>query len=391
MTRASPLRALGSGHGAPPAVPPCSAPSEAAPHARGSRARLPPRRSSPFPGAAHRAGAEQRGGAFPLLPAGPGRGHGGAATAAAARGRAGGAGGAGAPRRPPAVPPPRLWGGGGAAGHGLQPGAGPAAPGAAAPARPRAAGGGGGAAAAAGAERRGRPGAAGAEPGAAAAAHGAAAGARRGAAAPGAGRRSGPGPLTLCPQVGARPADPVPAGRLERALSRCPQLFAVPRKRLAAAVRLLRERCLFTAEQLREVLSSCPAVLLEEPCSLHHHFQYAYFRMGVRQKEMVKARLFQMPFAELRNRHIFLERRGLYETPHKGQIQTNNPKLKDILQLSEKDFLASLACSTLEEYEVFKKLLAREEAEEGKEEEVDALYAEEDDDLDSERSKTAPE
>ncbi|XP_064522938.1 transcription termination factor 4, mitochondrial isoform X2 [Pseudopipra pipra] len=180
-------------------------------------------------------------------------------------------------------------------------------------------------------------------------------------------------------------------GRLERALSRCPQLFAVPRKRLAAAVRLLRERCLFTAEQLREVLSSCPAVLLEEPCSLHHHFQYAYFRMGVRQKEMVKARLFQMPFAELRNRHIFLERRGLYETPHKGQIQTNNPKLKDILQLSEKDFLASLACSTLEEYEVFKKLLAREEAEEGKEEEVDALYAEEDDDLDSERSKTAPE
>ncbi|XP_027753468.1 transcription termination factor 4, mitochondrial isoform X1 [Empidonax traillii] len=188
-----------------------------------------------------------------------------------------------------------------------------------------------------------------------------------------------------------RPADPVPAGRLQRAVSRCPQLFAVPRKRLAAAVRLLRERCLFTAEQLRDVLGTCPAVLLEEPRTLHHHFQYAYFRMGVRQKEMVKARLFQMPFAELRNRHIFLERRGLYETPYKGQIQTSNPKLKDILQLPEKDFLANLACSTAEEYEVFKKLLAREEEEEGKEEEVDALYAEEDDDLDGEISKTAPE
>ncbi|XP_027753469.1 transcription termination factor 4, mitochondrial isoform X2 [Empidonax traillii] len=180
-------------------------------------------------------------------------------------------------------------------------------------------------------------------------------------------------------------------GRLQRAVSRCPQLFAVPRKRLAAAVRLLRERCLFTAEQLRDVLGTCPAVLLEEPRTLHHHFQYAYFRMGVRQKEMVKARLFQMPFAELRNRHIFLERRGLYETPYKGQIQTSNPKLKDILQLPEKDFLANLACSTAEEYEVFKKLLAREEEEEGKEEEVDALYAEEDDDLDGEISKTAPE
>nr|XP_054494885.1 transcription termination factor 4, mitochondrial [Agelaius phoeniceus] len=182
-------------------------------------------------------------------------------------------------------------------------------------------------------------------------------------------------------------------GRLQRALSRCPQLFHVPRRRLEAAVRLLRERCLFTAEQLREVLGTCPAVLLEEPRTLHHQFQYAYFRMGVQQKEMVKARLFQMPFAELRNRHIFLERRGLYETPHKGQTQISNPKLKDILQLPEKDFLASLAYSTPEEFEVFKKLLAREEEEKEEEEDVDALYTEDDDDddLDSDESKTARE
>ncbi|XP_005529690.1 PREDICTED: transcription termination factor 4, mitochondrial [Pseudopodoces humilis] len=178
-------------------------------------------------------------------------------------------------------------------------------------------------------------------------------------------------------------------GRLRRAVSRCPQLFHVPRKRLETAVRLLRERCLFTAEQLREVLRTCPTVLLEEPRTLHHQFQYAYFRMGVQQKEMVKARLFQMPFAELRNRHIFLERRGLYVTPHKGQTQTSNPKLKDILQVPEKDFLASLAYSTPEEYEVFKKLLAREEKKE--EEGVDALYTEDDDDddLESDESKTA--
>ncbi|XP_061201297.1 transcription termination factor 4, mitochondrial [Neopsephotus bourkii] len=179
-------------------------------------------------------------------------------------------------------------------------------------------------------------------------------------------------------------------GQLQRALIRCPELFTLPRKRMAAAVRLLRERCLFTAEQLREVLWTCPNVLLEEPHQLHHHFQYVYFRMGVQQKEMVKARLFRMPFAELRNRHIFLERRGLYQTPYKGQTQTNNPKLKDIIQLSEKDFLANLARSTPEEFEVFKKLLAREEEEEeGEEENRDALYTEEDEDFDSEGSKPA--
>ncbi|XP_042650670.1 transcription termination factor 4, mitochondrial [Tyto alba] len=186
-------------------------------------------------------------------------------------------------------------------------------------------------------------------------------------------------------------------GRLQRAVSRCPQLFTLPRRRLAAAVRLLRERCLFTAEQLKEVLATSPAVLLEEPRCLHHHFQYAYFRMGVQQKEMVKARLFQMPFAELRTRHIFLERRGFYQTPCKGQTTTSNPKLKDILQLPEKDFLASLAHSTPEEYEVFKKLLAREEEEEeeddkeeeDEEEDGDALYLEEDEDLGTERGETA--
>ncbi|XP_069721039.1 transcription termination factor 4, mitochondrial [Phaenicophaeus curvirostris] len=180
-------------------------------------------------------------------------------------------------------------------------------------------------------------------------------------------------------------------GRLERALSRCPQLLSVPGRQLAAWERVLRERCLLTAEQLREVLASSPAALLEEPHSIHRHFQYAYFRMGTRQKEMVKARLFQMPFAELRNRHVFLERRGLFQTPHKGQTQTDNPKLKDIIQLSEKDFLASVARSTPEEYEVFKKLLAREEEEEEEEEDKDALDAEEDDDWDSEGSQTARE
>lgn len=119
--------------------------------------------------------------------------------------------------------------------------------------------------------------------------------------------------------------------------------------------------------------------------------QYAYFRMGVQQKEMVKARLFRTPFAELRNRHIFLERRGFYQTPHKGQTQTGNPKLRDILQLPEKDFLASLARSTPEEYEVFKKLLAQEDEDEDedKAEDRDALYTEEDKDFVSEGSKTA--
>ncbi|XP_068810786.1 transcription termination factor 4, mitochondrial [Struthio camelus] len=184
-------------------------------------------------------------------------------------------------------------------------------------------------------------------------------------------------------------------GELPRVLSRCPQLFRLPRRRLEAAARLLRRSCLFTAEQLAEALRTCPDLLLEEPRRLEQRFQYAYFRMGVPQAAMVKAGLFRTPFGQLRNRHVFLERLGLYQTPRKGQGQSSNPKLKEILHLPEGDFLASVARSTPEEYEVFKKLLAREEEEEMEEEEreeeeeedEDALYAEGDEDWDGEGAR----
>ncbi|XP_025892159.1 transcription termination factor 4, mitochondrial [Nothoprocta perdicaria] len=185
--------------------------------------------------------------------------------------------------------------------------------------------------------------------------------------------------------------------RLQRVLGRCPQLLGLPRKRLEAVERLLRERCLFTAAQLSAVLHACPAVLLREPPALHHHFQYAYFRMGLRHEAMVKGRLFCAPFAELRRRHGFLERLGLYRAPRKGQEHPQNPQLKDILHLPEDAFLASVARATPQEYEVFKKLLAREEEEEEREQEEeeeeeddddDVLFAEGDEDLGSEGSRS---
>lgn len=56
---------------------------------------------------------------------------------------------------------------------------------------------------------------------------------------------------------------------------------------------------------------------------------------------------------------------GTLPDPHKkGQTQVPNPLLKDVLRASEAEFLARTACSSAEEFEVFKKLLAREEREE---------------------------
>lgn len=113
--------------------------------------------------------------------------------------------------------------------------------------------------------------------------------------------------------------------------------------------------------------------------------------MGVKQGEMVKSRLFRFSLEEVRHRHCFLERRGLYQTPDKnGQTTIINPKLDSILNASEDTFLTQVAKASAEEYDVFKKLVAREwkkeeqqlgsiEAENDEEEEEDEDEDEEED------------
>lgn len=88
--------------------------------------------------------------------------------------------------------------------------------------------------------------------------------------------------------------------------------------------------------------------------------QYVYFRMGVKQAEMVKCRLYRYALEVVRNRHTFLERRGLYQTPDKkGQTTIINPKLDSILNVDQNTFVTSVARASKEEFDVFQKLLAR--------------------------------
>uniref|UniRef100_A0A8C3RWY5 Transcription termination factor 4, mitochondrial n=1 Tax=Chelydra serpentina TaxID=8475 RepID=A0A8C3RWY5_CHESE len=151
---------------------------------------------------------------------------------------------------------------------------------------------------------------------------------------------------------------------LQQVVIDCPSIFTLSWKKIDAVVRVLKEKCVFTVDQVTEILHRCPNVLLEEPHDLEYKFQYVYFRMGVKHKAVVKSDLFRTPIAEVKNRHIFLERLGLYQTPDKkGQTQIVNPKLKEIIRVSEGDFLVKIAHSSLQEFEVFKKLLAQEEEE----------------------------
>ncbi|XP_070278692.1 transcription termination factor 4, mitochondrial isoform X1 [Myotis yumanensis] len=154
-------------------------------------------------------------------------------------------------------------------------------------------------------------------------------------------------------------------GKLKRVLHCCPEIFTMHQRDIDRIVKVLREKCLFTVQQVAEILHRCPYVLREDPGELEYKFQYAYFRMGVNHSDMVRTDFLQYSITKIRQRHTFLERLGRYQTPDKkGQTQIPNPLVKDILRVSEAEFLSRTACSTAEEFEVFKKLLAREEEEE---------------------------
>ncbi|XP_031137217.1 transcription termination factor 4, mitochondrial [Sander lucioperca] len=177
-------------------------------------------------------------------------------------------------------------------------------------------------------------------------------------------------------------------GSLQRVVSHYPQILTVSVKAIKHVVVFLREKCLFTIQQVTDILRDSPAIVMENMGQLEYKFQYVYFRMGVKQQEMVKSRLFRFPLDEVRCRHCFLERRGLYQTPDKkGQTLILNPKLDSILGVDQDTFVTHVANASTEEYDVFKRLMAREWQEEEQWQgsiEVDS----DDDDEDKEEEET---
>ncbi|XP_059785119.1 transcription termination factor 4, mitochondrial isoform X1 [Balaenoptera ricei] len=230
-------------------------------------------------------------------------------------------------------------------------------------------------------------------------------------------------------------------GKLKRVLYCCPEIFTMRQRDIEIIVGVLKEKCLFTVKQVTEILHRCPCVLREDPGELEYKFQpscrcrdhsvlpslvrqvspsafgqfsslclrslqsflqlrflttlclqYAYFRMGINHVDVVKTDFLQYSMTKTKERHMFLERLGRYQTPDKkGQTLVPNPLLKDILRVSEAEFLAKTACSSAEEFEVFKKLLAREEEEsEGRMADVESLEEEEEEEEPEEGEEREP-
>ncbi|XP_034039551.1 transcription termination factor 4, mitochondrial [Thalassophryne amazonica] len=150
-------------------------------------------------------------------------------------------------------------------------------------------------------------------------------------------------------------------GGIQRVVAHFPRILTVPVKKIENVELILREKCLFTTQQITDIFRDCPSVVLEDHYQLEYKFQYVYFKMGVKQPEMVKSKLFRFTLDEVRRRHAFLERRGMYYTPDKkGHTVIINPKLHSILHADQDTFVSKVAKASAEEYDVFQRLLVRE-------------------------------
>ncbi|XP_055389375.1 transcription termination factor 4, mitochondrial [Condylostylus longicornis] len=125
------------------------------------------------------------------------------------------------------------------------------------------------------------------------------------------------------------------------------------------------------------LLLNSPEILTRREEIIKNYFLYLEERMRLSTPEIVKSKVFSKPLNELKCRHIFLERLGLFKprSPKSDpNIQTKNPMLYKIIDTSDKEFCKKICGISLIEFETFIELfnIEQEKAMNQNEEESDS-------------------
>lgn len=120
---------------------------------------------------------------------------------------------------------------------------------------------------------------------------------------------------------------------------------------------------LSTNKNVWKVLMNSPDLMAQPENLIEEKLTYMFEVMRIEVPEIVKSSALSLSFEELRCRHTFLVRLGLFKPrPLKADPNepTTNHRLYQITDTSEKTFVTKICHVTLPEYEAFKELLARE-------------------------------
>ncbi|XP_053696248.1 transcription termination factor 4, mitochondrial [Sabethes cyaneus] len=118
-----------------------------------------------------------------------------------------------------------------------------------------------------------------------------------------------------------------------------------------------------TRKNVWRLFMNSPNVVVDSVDSIQKKIDYVLQRMRIEVLETVKSCAFSAELDHIRCRHVFLERLGLFK-PRKSDAEpgelSNNPKLHQITDTTDKRFAVKVAFVTLEEFEVFQELFRKE-------------------------------
>ncbi|KAM7352840.1 transcription termination factor 4, mitochondrial isoform 1-T3 [Cochliomyia hominivorax] len=118
-----------------------------------------------------------------------------------------------------------------------------------------------------------------------------------------------------------------------------------------------------TSKNVWKLLMNCPTLIEQTESAIEAKILYIKEKMRIEIPEIVKSEALSKSLDEIRCRHVFLERLGLFKPrPLKADPNepSKNPRLYKITDTSEKTFATKVCHVTLAEYEAFKELYARE-------------------------------
>ncbi len=148
-------------------------------------------------------------------------------------------------------------------------------------------------------------------------------------------------------------------GKLQMLLANNPDLLSLNKKSMTERYSQLLG--VFRKSDILLMVYDQPSLLTDSWQSIEDRMHYVSTGMGMDQKHMIDSGMFNYSLRHIRTRHLFLLRAGLYEKPDKhGVTQTLNQTLKRILQTSDKVFAHKMAGVSVQEVEVFAKIVKME-------------------------------
>lgn len=157
--------------------------------------------------------------------------------------------------------------------------------------------------------------------------------------------------------------------RVLELLERYPELFDFRDERMLLHRLAFLKLYVATAKNVWRLFMNSPNTITERETSLEAKIEYLQNTMRAEVSDVVKSSVFSHQLDSIRTRHTFLDRLGLFKprSPKADPKDPNrNPRMHQIFDTSDKEFASKVCGVSLEEWEVFQALFAKELAKESK-------------------------